>query len=456
MQRIFYQPPSGVSADYIPYYEDGTFYLFYLRDYRDPQNCGEGTPWYLITTTDFVSFTEHGEVLPRGTAEEQDLYVFTGSCTKYAGQYHIWYTGHNPHLRAQGKPEQAVMHAVSDDLLHWRKCPEDTFFSPADRYEPHDWRDPFLWFDEESGRWQMLLAVRNREGASRCRGETGLCSSADGIHWTVEQPRWKPGLYFAHECPDLFRMGDWYYLIYSEFSHSKVTRYRMSRSPKGPWIAPADDRFDTCAWYAAKTAGDGESRFIFGWLATREGDCDTGNWQWGGCLVVHRLIQRPDGTLAVALPDTVEKALPWKPCGKSLALNAVGGMAFETMGALDELCALDVQFEAKDPNANLTVALYADEGLGEGYFLRIEPNRSRMVLDRWPRTPEHGFEPGLERPIAVPADGKYRLKIAVQDGAGCAWLNDDTALCFRAYDRSRRHWGVIAENGAAEVCINKY
>ena len=116
MEHIFYQPPVGYAADFIPYYENGTYYLFYLQDYRDTEHYGEGTPWFLITTQDFVHFTEYGEVLPRGTAEEQDLYVFTGSVTRIGDRYHIYYTGHNPHFRAQGKPEQGVMHAVSDDL----------------------------------------------------------------------------------------------------------------------------------------------------------------------------------------------------------------------------------------------------------------------------------------------------------------------------------------------------
>ena len=62
------------------------------------------------------------------------------------------------------------------------------------------------------------------------------------------------GLYFTHECPDLFRMGEWWYLVFSEFSERCVTRYRMARSLAGPWLAPAEDTFDGRAFYAAKTA----------------------------------------------------------------------------------------------------------------------------------------------------------------------------------------------------------
>ena len=83
----------------------------------------QGMPWYQISTHDFVHFTEHGEMLARGTLSDQDLYVFTGSVIEGQGCFHIFYTGHNPYLRQHGKPEQAVMHAVSDDLLKWRRSP---------------------------------------------------------------------------------------------------------------------------------------------------------------------------------------------------------------------------------------------------------------------------------------------------------------------------------------------
>src|SRR5678816_2855288 len=102
---FFYKPADAWAADFIPLYDNGVFQLFYLLDWRDVKNHAEGTPWYRVSTTDFVNFTEHGEMLARGTVDEQDLYVFTGSAIKANGQYHIFYTGHNPHLRKQGKPE---------------------------------------------------------------------------------------------------------------------------------------------------------------------------------------------------------------------------------------------------------------------------------------------------------------------------------------------------------------
>ena len=87
---FFYKPVDAWAADFIPLYAEGKFQLFFLLDWRDAAKHGEGTPWYRISTNDFVHFTEHGEMLPRGKKDEQDLYVFTGSAIYAKNKYHIF------------------------------------------------------------------------------------------------------------------------------------------------------------------------------------------------------------------------------------------------------------------------------------------------------------------------------------------------------------------------------
>lgn len=116
---MFYRAPGkAVCADVIPFFEDGEFKLFYLRDYRDVAEHGEGCPWCLLTSKDLVCYKDEGPVLLRGKEDEQDLYVFTGCCIRHEDKYMIFYTGHNPHLRAKGMPEQKILRAVSSDLVH--------------------------------------------------------------------------------------------------------------------------------------------------------------------------------------------------------------------------------------------------------------------------------------------------------------------------------------------------
>lgn len=461
-REFFYRPDCAWAADFIPFFKDGTFHLFYLLDWRDRHKHGEGTPWYQISTRDFVHFTEHGEMLARGTPEEQDLYVFTGSVIEGEGRFHIFYVGHNPHLRRRGKPEQAVMHAVSEDLLKWRKIPEDTFFAPQTSYEPHDWRDPFVFWNEEAQEYWLLLAARLKQGPSRRRGCTALCASKDLKKWVVREPFWTPGLYFTHECPDLFRMGDWWYLVYSTFSERSVTHYRMSRSLKGPWLAPENDTFDNRAFYAAKTASDRRRRFVFGWNPTRVDSRDYEPWQWGGNLVVHQVVQESDGTLTVRVPESIDKAfsnaIPFKfmpGLGKteidqnSVKLTAPDSFACTVAGALPEPCKIETTVEFSERTRGCGIMLRATEDLEEAYYIRLEPGRGRLVFDSWPRAGDIPFMVELERPLLLTPGKPVTLKVFV-DGSICeVYADDRVAMSARLYNRHAGNWGVFVNEGQA-------
>ena len=72
-------------------------------------------------------------------------------------------------------------------------------------------------------------------------------------NWTCEEPFYAPEMYVTMECPEVFRMGSWWYLVFSTFSDRFTTHYRMARTLDGPWEIPEDDVFDTRADYAIKT-----------------------------------------------------------------------------------------------------------------------------------------------------------------------------------------------------------
>lgn len=460
---INYKPADGWAADFIPFYWQGAYHLFYLKDYRDVPQHGEGTPWFHLETRDFVHFIEHGECLPRSAVDEQDLYVFTGSVLHAAGQFHIFYTGHNPHLRAAGKPEQALMHAVSDDLIHWQKQPADTFYAPSGEYEPHDWRDPFVFWNAEANQYWMLLAARLKTGPSRRRGCTALCTSTDLRHWQVQAPLYAPGLYYTHECPDLFHMDGWWYLLFSEFSEATLTRYRMARSLAGPWLTPAVDSLDGRAFYAAKTAASESQRFLFGWNPTRVGDSDSGNWQWGGSLAVHELIQRPDGSLAARLPHSVraafhapqpvaitqniraaDAALP------TLRLTAPDHYSCVTFGGLPRRACLEASVLFQSPTHSLGLLLNFTPDLESGYSVRLEPLRSRLVFDAWPRPGDQPFLTGLERPLDFSPGEPLQLQVYLDETLVEIYVNQQVALSARMYNNPGGEWGVFVSEGSAE------
>jgi len=469
-REFFYRPKDAWAGDFIPYYSDGQFHLYYLVNWRD-EHHGEGIPWYKITSKDFVHFTEYGEVLPRGTRDEQDLGVFTGSVVFGEGQYHIFYAGHNPYFRAKGKPEQGIMHAVSDDLLHWRKRPEDTFYAPPERFERNDWRDPFVFWNEQAGEYWMLVAARLNSGPKRRRGCTGLCTSKDLKKWTVREPFWAPHLYSAHECPDLFRIGDWWYLVFSEFSDLVRTRYRKSRSLAGPWITPERDCFDSQAFYAAKTASNGRDHFLFGWNPTRDAASDSAPWSWGGNLVVHRIRQERDGSLAVDIPPSVDAAwirsVPFefstqygqvRQDGKRLQLTAPTSFACAAAGVMPRQCKIEALMQFDPGTRGCGLMLRTDDAMETSYYLRFEPINGRMVFDRWPRRSSSGelvvhgdHMAGLDRWVHLDPATAVNLKVIVDDTMATAYVDDSIAMSVRMYDLSRGRWGFFVDEGAVRL-----
>lgn len=124
-----------------------------------------------------------------------------------------------------------------------------------------------------------MLTVSRKNGEELYAGFTARYVSEDLKTWRDDGVFWAPNLYHTHECPDYFKMGDWWYLVFSEYSDQYATRYVMAPTPNGLGICRATMFLMAGAFYAAKTASDGAGRYLFGWLPTREGNKDEGNWQ---------------------------------------------------------------------------------------------------------------------------------------------------------------------------------
>ena len=458
---LFYKPDCGRCGDFIPFHWKGDYHLFYLRRYPDEFGQGPGTPWWHIATRDFIHFDDWGEAVPRGPMDSQDAWVFTGSVMEKDGTFHIFYTGHNPEFYKTERHLQGIMHATSTDLRVWKKDPDFLFYPPSDAgYEKDDWRDPFVFRNDEAGEYWMLITARKASGPESRRGLIALAASTDLKRWEVRKPFWEPDLYHGHECPDLFRMGDWWYLVYSTYSERRVTHYRMSRSLSGQWVCPANDTFDGRAYYAAKTAGDGERRFAFAWLPVRVPEEDGGAWQWGGSLAVHELVQRPDGSLAVRMPQTIQdsfkKPVPLSPKGvlgrwqiKDEVISANSVSRFSALGLCDlpNECMIETTLTFKEGTANCGLILKADDSFDRFYQIRLEPAGRRLVFDRLPHKGEGAFV--IERPLEISAGRPVKIKVLIDGTCVVVYAGDETALSCRMYDYREGALGLFVSEGEA-------
>ncbi|MCW4459826.1 glycoside hydrolase family 32 protein [Microbacterium sp. MPKO10] len=464
--RGFYQPVSREGAwvgDVIPWQEDGTFHLFYLHETR--RNPPVGMPWRRVVTDNLVDFQDAGESIASGGPEAEDFNIYTGSIvTDDRGIHHAFYTGQNPDRRgSDGRPLQLVMHATSNDGMEsWQRHPDHTF-GATEGYEGGDWRDPFVFWDEEAQVWRMLITARHSEGPVRRRGVIAQCTSTDLVQWAPAEPFWDPRRYVAHECPEVFEWNGWWYLVYSEFSETFTTRYRLSRNLNGPWIVPPHDSLDGRAFYAAKSAARDGRRFFFGWIATREGAQDDGAWQWAGTLSVLEATQQADGTLAFhpapELLNTFDELLPVTLPERRL--SAPDGYADSVaLMELPESARIVATFDVSDETTECGLLLRASADGNEGYALRLEPKRHRLVFDRWPRkqTGSEQWQISGDVPYAIElerscelAAGQHTLDVII-DGSVCvATVDDAVVLSTRLYDRPTGHAGVFVGEGNATV-----
>ena len=466
--NLFYRPQDGALADVIPFYWNGQYHLFYLKDYRGLEGQAEGTPWFHLVTRDFVHFEDWGEAIPIGLADAQDRWIFTGSVIEKDGEFSAFYTAHNRHLHEKGGRVEGITRAVSSDLRTWRKEPELMFFAP-DGYEKHDWRDPFVFWDDTAQEYRMLITARHDDvmTPTRRRGVTAQAGSRDLSTWEMRPDFWAPHEYQTHECCDLFQAGDWWYLLYSEHT---VTQYRMSRSPHGPWQCPPTPAFDGRAFYAAKTAGDETRRFLFGWLATRAGEKDEGlwGWEWGGDMVVHEIVQHPDGTLGVQLPATVAASFgntqplspqsrlgTWETNENAFAAHSPSGYASLTLGELPQHCLVEATVVYEPGTASFGLLLNTDEQGDSGYEVRMEPGVGRLVIAPFPAWSDRTF--WLERRFAMQPGHRLRLQV-VRDGTALVIYAADEdadgadsriALSCRTYDHRSGLLGLFATEGTA-------
>ena len=295
--NLYPAPADAYVGDTMPYVTDeGTLELYYLYD---TDHNGQGYhPIYKYVTSDLCGYEDHGMMLNFGQMSDPDPALGTGSVLRdQSGLYHLFYTGHNDTGNG-GSGKECVMHATSTDRENWTKVPEDTFFSP-DGYSKDDFRDPeVFWMEEEQCYWLLIAARENVQG-----GVVAKYTSEDLKSWEFRGPIYAPNAQYMLECPDLFRMGDTWYLTYS---WDCVTYYAMGDSPNGPFTAPEDNVLDGNGFifYAAKTAELNGARYLCGWLGRAGLTEDSGIYQWAGNVLNHQLIQKEDGTLGVQAPET--------------------------------------------------------------------------------------------------------------------------------------------------------
>ena len=449
----------------MPYYDDNAhaFRIYYLQEFR-PNDLATYHPVYAVETRDFVNYGESGEVLPTGGREDQDAAIGTGSvirCHK-DGLYYLFYTGNKYHP-SDWENRQVVMSATSTDGVEWSKT--DLRLNGNEwYYYRNDFRDPEV-FRTEDGVYHMLVAT-GKDG----RNVLAEFTSSDCRNWTHK------GLFMNtlwdrfYECPNVFKMGEWWYLVYSEL-HKEIRRvqYFKARTFEGLAACTKDDNpvwpdnhegyLDSRGFYAGKTASDGTNRYIWGWCPTRRDNNNTavnndnGEPDWAGTLVAHRLIQHDDGSLTLGEIETVRNWFNDEVSVSTTAASIAAGGSIE-LPALSDKTHLSFTVTASSAQTKFGISVAKESWSGRYYSLIVNPEANNMAKVNFEQEgPDAmGFIPYIDGYFfSQPAGRVYHIDIYIDRSVLVLYINGQVSYTNRIYGMSGKSWSIKCYDGSIQI-----
>ena len=173
------------TGDAIPFYHEGKYHIFSLTSPPGTTvyPARLRTTWSHSVSEDLVHWEELPTALYPGEGDEPDASgVWTGSVIYGEGKYHAFYTGYC--LTAEY--QQTICHATSEDGITWTKDAANPVITPMiELYEKLDWRDPYVFYNEEDKCYWILISARRLDMPVTRRGCIVLYRSKDLVKWSV-------------------------------------------------------------------------------------------------------------------------------------------------------------------------------------------------------------------------------------------------------------------------------
>lgn len=426
-------------GDCIPYFHDGTYYLYWLLDEGHHASLGGlgGHQWCVSTTKDLVNWEHHPIAI--GIDEDWEKSICTGSVTCRDGQFYAFYATRR---LEDGHTREQLSYAVSPDALHFRKQQPNPFYTSAPGYSQTHFRDPKVTVDEE-GIFHLFVSSE-QTGVEGPRGCLVHMTSADLRNWDVLPPVLDK-LGAVPECPDYFFWNGWYYLV---FGQNLNTIYVKSRNPYGPWEYPYSQALKEDWVNVAKTAAfPGGRRIAAGWIPSRSNGHDNGGQVFGGCSVLREVYQLDNGDLATSFPAE---------------LTPKGSKCRFTTGTLEnarhkrgsvEVSDGRAQFMGIPHNAKITMDIEPEAGCSEFGF-RLRSNDTGTTGYQLSMKPEEGTVALAHDAHMDKVDGlggKISLTVILTDEVIDVDINHQRCIVNRLPDQTGSNLWAYAKGGKIKV-----
>ena len=454
-KTMHYCPANGTVGDTIPFYWNGEFHLFYMR--RLPHRFTVHQTIEHIVSTDLVHWRELPTAVRPGGRDEKDYHLCgTGSVIERDGTFYYFYYARND----RADPHDNIGLATSSDLISWTKQPGSVVLRDEKWYAAPDWRDPFVFWNEQEKCYWMLLTCLEKDGPGYLKGCVGLAVSDDLAQWRVRPPLWAPGTYVVPECPEMFELsGKWFLL--ANWIHPGGTSYYTADAPGGPWKSPYPNTLDSHDAYAFRTVNDGARRVAFGWVTSHSDFLDSGSPTWGGHVAAPREFALSDtggidvrcapewlGQFGRELPlEIASKWGNWDIAPGRVAATSPTTSAYAVTGPICRDYLLECDLTVQAGTSAVGFLVQSEHDMSCFYRARIDLAAGRITADRmppcWPETwlYEQPFRHDPKKPI--------KCVLSLADNILEIFLNDSVALTMRLYDYHDGALGMFVESGQA-------
>lgn len=473
--NTFYKPAVGFVGDPMPMYDPvaGNFKIGYLQEFR-PNGSTYHNIWG-VETKDGVNYTSLDALITTGGITDQDAALGTGAViyNEEDKLYYYFYTAHK-NVMYDNDSREVIMYATSSDFKTWTKNRLFQLKGSDNGYSSEDFRDPCI-FRTEDKVYHMIVVTVN----SSNKGCLVEYTSTDLKEWKHKGQFMTCMWDRFYECPDIFKMGDWWYLVYSE-KHVAIRKVQYFKGKTledladctyhdaGVWPDSHEGILDSRGFYAGKTAFDGENRYIWGWCPTREGNDNTktgdSNYepQWAGSLVCHRLIQHKDGTLTLgAVPALAEKY------SESVTLKEMRKEENNTLyNRLDRHNHISFTAVADSKDAQFGISLchgtelYSKMDSSVYYAIQILPEEGTYGIKFSQERSEVGICPGVDSyRMPIPEDLTYKVDLYTDNSVVVVYINDEICWTNRIYGWQKNCWGLETYQGNVEfkdIKVTKY
>jgi len=421
-------------GDTMPFYDNGVYYIYYLKDGGDSYNHSV----YLTTTKDFVTYKEYDDpVLSASREDVQDNWIGTGSVVKVDDGYYFFYTGFN----ASGSQEyhEKIMVAKGNSPTSFEKVSGWEIVPPAELGQKNDFRDPQAYYDPAT-KTISLTVTASQDGKARILkytlGRNLQDVKYDGIIFTDPT-----GKFWNLECSDTFQIGNKWYLTYS--GQDDTLWYAVANSRFGPYSNPA--RLEGKLFYAAKHVEDGKNSYMVGWARRANSASSTQEVAgWAGNVAVQKLAQKKDGSLVLVPVDSIVSAFDTqKPLNATeVSLTAGSGRQYKAAFTSSESFMLKGEFTYS--GAGSFGLAFDFNGKEDQYkLISIDPKANKLNLAF-----NEGATPITETQAVLGRNEKHSFTY-IQDGSvGIFYLDGQAALLVRLYGVTNKPIYLFAENNS--------